>query len=78
VGNTIRAIRRGIKAGAKAVQESDPPKFESGGKTIICSHCGSDHLYMVGVAGISVAGYGIECSKCTHIQYFRKKPHQVG
>lgn len=58
MGNTIKAIRRGIKAGVEAAQNSSPPQFEAGGKSILCSHCGNTHFYLVGVAGISIAGYG--------------------
>ena len=76
MGNTIKAIRRGIKATVAAVQHPTAHQFQAGGKTIVCSHCGHDGFDLVGVAGISIAGYGIECSKCTHIQYFRKKPRQ--
>jgi 4-hydroxy-3-methylbut-2-en-1-yl diphosphate synthase IspG/GcpE len=78
MGNTIKAIRRGIKAGVDAVQNPHANQFQAGGKTISCPHCGNNAFDLVGVAGISIAGYGIECSKCTHIQYFRKKPRQIG
>ena len=78
MGNTIKAIRRGLKAGVEAVQNPHPNQFKAGGKTIVCSHCGNDAFDLVGVAGISIAGYGIVCSKCTHILYFKNKPRQIG
>ncbi len=77
MGNTIKAIRRGIKAGVSAIQNPHPHQFQAGGKIVACSHCGNDTFELVGVAGLSYAGYGIECSKCSHIQYFRKKPREL-
>jgi len=76
--STIKAIRRGIKAGVNAVQNPRAHQFQAGPKTVVCPHCGNDRFDLVGVAGISIAGYGIECSECTHILYFRKKPRQLG
>jgi hypothetical protein len=78
MGNTIKALRRGIKAGVDAVQHPRAHQFQAAGKTVVCPHCGNDAFDLVGVAGISIAGYGIVCSKCTHILYFTKKPRQLG
>ena len=74
MGKTLNAVRRGIKAAMHA-----PPsyKFQAAGKTILCSHCGSDAFNWVGVAGISYAGYGVKCSRCTHIEYFGERPKQM-
>ncbi len=77
VSNTIDALRRGIKAGVDAMQSSQPGRFQAGGKTIVCSHCGNDTFEQVGVAGVSFAGYGVACSKCSHIEYFRSEPSAV-
>jgi hypothetical protein len=30
------------------------------------------------VVGISIAGYGITCSKCTHVEYFTSAPSKIG
>jgi hypothetical protein len=77
MGNTIRAIRRGIKAGVDAVQNPHGYSFEAAGKTIVCPHCDTKSFNWVGVAGISVAGYGLECSHCTHLLYFARRPKQL-
>jgi hypothetical protein len=52
-------------------------RYQAAGKTIICSHCGNDSFDLVGVAGISFAGHGIKCSKCTHIEYFGTEPSPI-
>jgi hypothetical protein len=78
VSNTIKALRRGIQAGMDAMQDSALHRFEAAGKTIVCSHCGSDSFASVGVVGLSLAGYGIQCSKCTRIEYFASQPSQIG
>jgi hypothetical protein len=77
VSNPIEALRRGIKAGVEAMQSSQPGRFQAGGKTIVCTHCGNDIFEPVGMVGMSVAGYGIACSKCTRIDYFRSEPSPV-
>jgi len=77
VSNTIKALRRGIKAGVDAMQDSVPHHFEAAGKTIVCPHCGSDSFASFGVVGLSLAGFGIQCSKCTRIEYFASPPSQI-
>jgi hypothetical protein len=77
MSNTIKAIRRGIKAGVNSMQHPQHGHFQAGGKTIVCSHCGNDSFDYIGVAGISIAGYGIACSKCTHVQYFTSAPSKI-
>ncbi len=78
MGNTLKAIRRGIKAGVNAMQHPHHSRFQAGGQTVVCSHCGNDTFDLIGVAGMSIAGFGIECSKCTHIEYFTSKPCPLG
>jgi hypothetical protein len=77
MGNTIKAIRRGIKAGVNAMH-SQARRFQAGGKTVVCSHCGNDTFESVGLGGISFAGSGIACSRCTHIEYFTTTPYDLG
>ena len=78
MSNTIKAIRRGIKAGVNAMQNPQHDHFQAAGKTIVCSHCGNDSFDYIGVGGFSIAGYGIECSKCTHVEYFISAPSKIG
>jgi hypothetical protein len=49
-----------------------PHTGDAGGKVILCSGCSGEHFELVGAGGVSYAGYGINCSGCTHIQYFGK------
>ena len=77
MNNTIEAIRRGIEAGVNAMQNPQPHHFQAAGKSIVCSHCGHDSFDLVGVAGMSLAGHGIKCAKCTHIEYFGSEPSPV-
>ena len=77
MGNTIKAIRRGIKAGVNAIQNPKHHQFQAGGKTVACSQCGNDTFDVVGVTGRTFAGYGIECSQCTHIEYFSEQPSKL-
>ena len=78
MSNTINALRRGMKAGVAAMQDSVPHRFEAAGKTIVCPHCGSDSFASFGVVGLSLAGFGLQCSKCTRIEYFASQPSQIG
>ena len=77
MSNTIKAIRRGIKAGVNSMQNPQHNQFQAGGKIIVCSHCGNDSFDYIGVSGISIVGYGIACSKCTLVQYFTSAPSKV-
>jgi hypothetical protein len=74
MNKTLNAVRRGIKAALKAPRTH---KYEAAGKTIVCSHCGSDDFEWVGVGGISYAGYGVKCDRCSHIEYFGKRPKEL-
>jgi hypothetical protein len=71
MNKTIKALRRGIKA---AIGPERSERFEVCGKVVICSHCGSDGFRRYGVLGASYGGYGLECFRCSHIEYFGKKP----
>ncbi len=75
MNRTLSAVRKGIKA---ALHPPTSFRYEAGGKIVVCSHCGSDAFDWVGVAGISYAGYGVKCVRCTHIEYFGKRPRQLG
>jgi hypothetical protein len=73
MNKTLNAVRRGIKAAMK------PPRshrYEAAGKTIVCSHCGHDLFELVGVAGLTAAGYGIYCACCSHAEYFVNRPKE--
>ena len=78
MGNTIKALRRGIKAGVESMAHPTHSRFEAGGKRVVCSHCGNTTFDWVGVLGISHAGYGIQCSNCTHLEYLGNRPREVG
>jgi hypothetical protein len=77
VSNTIKALRRGIKAGVDAMHDPAPHHFQAAGKTVVCSHCGSDSFTSLGVVGLSLAGFGLKCSKCTRLEYFASQPTQI-
>ena len=73
MNKTLNAVRRGIKAAM-----APPPghKYQAAGKTIVCPHCGSDVFAWAGLGGISHAGYGVKCCRCTHIEYFGDRPKE--
>jgi len=78
MSKTVNAVRRAVKAGLKAASGvPSPEKFRAGGKTIICTHCGSDDFEPYGPLGATFGGYALECSKCSHIEYFGKRPKEV-
>ncbi len=76
---TIKAIRRGVKA---ALAGPKPQSFQAGGKTIVCSHCGGKKwvpydLVNVASEGLSREHYGLECSVCSQLVLFTKKPIEI-
>jgi hypothetical protein len=73
MNKTLKAVRRGIKA---AFNPPPSHKFQAAGKIIACSHCGSEGFEWAGVAGISYAGYGVKCCRCSHVEYFGKRPKE--
>jgi hypothetical protein len=78
MNKTIRAVRRGVKAGLKAA--SGPPsrqRFQAGGRPVVCTQCGNDGFHRYGPIGVTFSGYGLECSNWTHIEYFSKRPKEV-
>jgi len=77
MSHTLKTLRRGDEAGVDATQSSAPHRFQAAGKTIVCSHCGSDLFASFGVVGLSLAGYGLQCSKCTRLEYFASQPTQL-
>jgi hypothetical protein len=44
---------------------------------VVCTQCGSDGFHRYGPIGVTFGGYGLECSNCTHIEYFSKRPKAV-
>ena len=67
----IKAIRRGFAA----AQEAPPAQhFKAADKIIVCSHCGSDGFAKAGLFGLTYAGYGLRCCRCSHLEYFGKNP----
>jgi hypothetical protein len=77
MSNALKTLRRADEAGVDAMQSSAPHRFQAAGKTIVCSHCGSDLFASFGVVGLSLAGYGLQCSKCTRLEYFASQPTQL-
>ena len=77
MSNTLKTLRRGVEAGVDATQSSAPHRFQAAGKTIVCSHCGGDLFASFGVVGLALAGYGLQCSKCTRLEYFASQPTQL-
>ena len=76
---TIKAIQRGVKA---ALAGPKPQRFQAGGKTIACSHCGgesfaSHDLSRLASEGLLREHYGLECSTCSHLEFFTKKPTEL-
>jgi hypothetical protein len=81
MNKTITAIKRGVKVAVAEVLR--PRQFEAGAKPVVCSHCGSHgfqwHGY--GIVGTKykpmVGGYILECSQCSHLEHFAKKPTEI-
>lgn len=76
---TIKAIQRGVKA---ALGGPKPQKFQAGGKTIACSHCGCETFVPHDLARLASEGmlrehYGLECSACSQLELFTKKPSET-
>lgn len=76
---TIKAIQRGVKA---ALAGPKPQRFQAGGKTIACSHCGGESfaphdLSRLASEGLLREHYGLECSTCSHLELFTKKPTEL-
>ena len=54
------------------------PKFQAGGKPIVCSHCGCDRLSEFISNGLFLGFmFGLQCSACLHIELFVGKPKEV-
>jgi hypothetical protein len=73
---TIKAIKRGVKA---ALAGPKPHGFVAGGKTVACSHCGRKDFVPYDMEnfpweGLLKQNYGLECSACSHLEFFSKKP----
>jgi hypothetical protein len=78
MSKTVNAVRRAVKVGFKAASGvPSPEKFRAGGKTVVCNHCGGDSFERYGPLGATFGGYGLECSKRSHIEYFGKRPKEV-
>jgi hypothetical protein len=74
MNKTLRAIRRGVKA---ALENPKPHHFQTVSQPVVCSLCGGDSFERYGVAGFTYAGYGLECSRCGHLEYFAKQPTEL-
>jgi len=74
MNKTIRALRRGVKAGVKAASEpiNTQSKYKSAGQQIRCSQCGND-VFEPGppFAGI-FSGPVLQCTHCSHLEFFGK------
>jgi hypothetical protein len=78
MSKTVNAVRRAVKAGIKAASGAPSAlKYQAGGKTVVCSHCSGDGFHRYGPLGATFGGYGLECSRCSHIEYFGKRPQEV-
>lgn len=78
MSNTVNAVRRAVKAGIKAASGAPSTyKYQAGGKTVICTQCNTDGFQRYGPLGATFGGYGLECSNCSHIEYFGKRPQEV-
>jgi hypothetical protein len=78
MSKTVNAVRRAVKAGIKAASGAPSGhKYQAGGKTVVCTHCSSDGFQRYGPLGATFGGYGLECSHCSHIEYFGKRPQEV-
>ncbi len=76
---TIKAIKRGVKA---AVGGPKPQSFQAGGKTIVCSHCGGRQWVRYDLEkwvpqGFLRQQHGLECSACSHMEFFAKRPTDI-
>jgi hypothetical protein len=76
MSKTIKAIQHGVAA---ALAGPGPRSFQAGGKTIACSHCGTEgfmpyDLEKWAAQGLLHEQYGLECSACGHLELFTEKP----
>ncbi len=78
MNKTLNAMRRAVKAGIKAASgNASGQAYQANGKRITCSICGSDGFLRYGPLGETFGGYGLECSTCSHIEYFCKRPKKL-
>ena len=78
MSKTVNAVRRAVKAGIKAASGAPSAhKYQAGGKTVVCTHCSGDGFQRYGPLGATFGGYGLECSHCSHIEYFGMRPQEV-
>jgi hypothetical protein len=78
MSKTVNAVRRAVKAGFKAASGAPSvQRFQAGGKPVVCTHCGAEGFQRYGPLGATFGGYGLECSSCSHIEYFGKRPKEV-
>ena len=54
-----------------------PRRFHALGKAVTCTQCGGDRFEPYGALGVTFGGYALECSQCSHLEYFGKRPTQV-
>lgn len=82
----ITAIQRGIDAARETPSRQQdipsPQKFQAGGKTVSCSHCGEQdflryELEKTASRGLLHETWGLQCSKCGHLEFFAKWPEEV-
>jgi hypothetical protein len=77
MNKTLKALEKGMKAGVKAAREfSEPKQYKVIGKIVICSHCSNDMFTNFTWFALRI-GFGLQCTQCTHVEYFVKEPEKI-
>jgi hypothetical protein len=70
MANTMKALKRAVKA----VAAKPFVRYRAGDTPVICSQCRGDTFYP-SISGFrSVAGFSLQCERCSHLEYFQKRP----
>jgi hypothetical protein len=71
--NTMKALQRA----AKAAMTKSYVQFTAEGTPVICSQCRGDKFYVSVPSLRNIAGFSLECERCSHLEYFQKKPTEL-
>ena len=70
MSRNIEALQRA----AKAFVAKPFVRFTVGDISVICSQCRGDRFYLSTPSIRKIAGYSLECARCSHLEYFQKRP----
>jgi hypothetical protein len=70
MANTIKALKRA----AKAAVAKPFVRYMAGSTPVICSQCRGDMFYASAFGLRHLAGYSLQCERCSHLEHFQKQP----